>query len=535
MKNFSSRIIILALMMLVFIPLMAEDIFEPVRKGELEKIETLLTNDPSLLNVRGDSSRTPLLEAILARQLAVCKFLLEKGADVNLANKEGFSPLHFAAFTGEIELAKLLIAKGALLSANANVTEATPLDLAVNAGRREMVDLLVARGAPLNQKDKKGNTPLLKAVLAGQAEIAGLLIARGAVVNEKDASGSSSLLLAAMTGQIDLVKFLIENNADINAVNSFGSTPASVAAREGHPEIVELLIAKGANKESIKSPVLEGSYLGQKAPGLEPERFAPGVVSTEKSELNSVFSTDGSEFYFTIQSGPMKWNIMVMKREKDRWSKPEPASFSGQFSDVDLFITADGQKLFYCSNRPLEEKGAAKKDFDIWMVERKGDGWSKPRNLGAAVNSNDSEFYPSLTKDGTLYFQAQRPDSRGAKDIYRSRPLDGKYETIENIGDAINSDLFEGDALISPDEDYLIFSVDRSGGFGQGDLYISFRDANGSWTAPRNMGDKINSAYHENCPILTPDGKFLFFTRNGDIYWVDANVIQNLKGNQTQN
>ena len=156
------------------------------------------------------------------------------------------------------------------------------------------------------------------------------------------------------------------------------------------------------------------------------------------------------------------------------------------------------KKLFFCSNRPLEKKGAEKKDFDIWVVERDGDDSSKPKHMGAPVNSGESEFYPSLTKDGTLYFQSQRHDSRGSKDIYRSRPVDGKYKKIENVGDVINSELFEGDVLIAPEEDFMIYSVDRPDGFGRGDLYISFRTENDVWTAPKNMGNQINSEFNEN-------------------------------------
>ncbi|MCX6556248.1 MAG: ankyrin repeat domain-containing protein [Candidatus Aminicenantes bacterium] len=532
MRRMRNWLTVLSLLIFICMPLAADDIFAPVKKGELDSVKTLLEKDPALLNARGESDRTPLLEAVLSRQPAVFEFLLEKGADFNLVNKEGFAPVHFAAFLGETELVKMLIAKGAPLTVNANVIGATPLDLAVSAGRREMVELLIAKGAPLNLKDKKGNTPLIKAVLSGRAEIAGLLIHKGAAVDEKDQMGSTPLLLAALTGQKELAAWLIENKADINAANSLGGTPLSVAVREGHQEVVDLLVAKGASKDFLKQPVLEGDYLGQKIPGLAPERFAPGTVSTEKSELNSVFSADGKEFYFAVQSGPMKWVIMVMKQENGRWSKPLPASFSGQYSDVDLFITPDNKRLFYSSNRPLAENGAAKKDFDIWMVERTTDGWSKPSNPGSPINSAEAEFYPSLTADGTLYFQSQRPDTLGSRDIYRSRPTDGKYEKIENLGAAINSTLFEGDALIAPKEDFLVFSVDRPDSFGQGDLYISFRDANDGWTTPKNMGDKINSEYHENCPMLSPDGKFLFFTRNNDIYWVDALVIKNLQGGQ---
>ncbi len=531
MKIFTNRIVIMVLMVLIIVPLAAEDIFEPIKNGDLAKIKSILESDPGLLNAPNSNDRTPLMQALFSRQVSVFKFLLEKGADFNVTNKDGFTPLHFAVFSVQKELVEMLIAKGALIDANANVIAATPLDLAVSGKHKDIVELLIAKGAALDPKDKKGFTPLMKAISTGQADMVQILVNKGASLSEKDAMGNTPLLLAALTGQKVLSEWLIEKGADVNAMNELGGTPASVAARDGHQDIADMLIAKGANKESIVEPVLEGDYLGQKTPGTMPERFAPGIVSTEKNELNSVFSADGSEFYYAIQTGQMKWVIMVMKRVNDRWSKGAPASFSGQYSDVDLFITADGKKLFFCSNRPLEKNGAEKKDFDIWVVERDGDDWSKPKHMGAPVNSGESEFYPSLTKDGTLYFQSQRPDSRGSKDIYRSRPVDGKYKKIENVGDVINSELFEGDVLIAPDEDYMIYSVDRPDGFGRGDLYISFRAENDVWTTPKNMGDRINSEYNENCPILSPDGKFLFFTRNDDIYWLDASVIQDFREN----
>ncbi len=513
------------------IPLLAEDIFEPVKKGELAKVKTILEKNPDLLNARGEYDRTPLMQAALFHQIDIFKFLLEKGADFSLANKEGFTPLHFVAFNGEKELVELLITKGAAVNSNQNAIKAPPLDFAVSGGHKAIVELLLAKGAQLNLMDIRGNTPLLKAVSIAHADIVRLLLIQGSAVNEKDLMGSTPLLLAALYGRKDVVELLIQSGGDVNAINSRGSTPVSVAAREGYQDIVDLLLAKGANIESVKQPILEGDYLGQKKPGPVPELFAPGVVSTEKHELNSVFSADGREFYFTIQSGQMKWKIMVIKKENNRWSKPMLASFSGQYSDVDLFISPDGRKLFYCSNRPIEENGTAKNDFDIWVVERKNDNWSQPMHLGSPINSEEAEFYPSVTRDGTLYFQSRRADSRGARDIYRSKPVNDKYEKIENVGDVINSELFEGDALISPDEDYLIFSVNRPGGFGQGDLFVSFRDKNDRWTKPENMGDKINTEHNENCPILSPDGKFLFFTRNGDIYWLDAGVIQSFKEN----
>jgi ankyrin repeat protein len=526
MKNFKIILILLAILIFLFMPVLAEDIFEPIKKGDLGQVKAILEKNPDLLNVRGEYDRTPLLQAAFSNQTDVFRFLLEKGADFSLPDKEGFCPLHFVVFNGKRDLADLLISKGASIDSNTNVIKATPLHVAVFEAPKDLVELLIAKGASLNLKDTRGNTPLSTAVSNNRMDITRLLLGKGASIDEKDRIGNTPLLIAALNGQKDAAELLIAKGANVNAKNLRGGTPVSVAAREGQQDIVELLIAKGANKEDLKQTIMEGEYLGQEKPGLTPSMFAPNVVSTEKRELNSVFTPDGKEFYFSIQTGSMKWKIMVMKQENNRWSKPTVASFSGRYSDVDLFISPDGKKLFFCSNRPMEANGEPKKDFDIWVVERIKDDWSQPRNLGVPVNSKESEFYPSVTKDGVLYFISLRNGTMGAMDIYLSRPVNGKYEKVENVGDVINSELFEGDSFISPEEEYIIFSANRPGGYGEGDLYISFRDKNNRWTTPKNMGEKINTEYHENCPIVSPDGKFLFFTRSEDIYWVDAKVIR---------
>jgi len=131
-------------------------------------------------------------------------------------------------------------------------------------------------------------------------------------------------------------------------------------------------------------PRLAGPYLGQAPPGTTPRVFARNAVSTSDDELNSVFTPDGREFYFTIQGADTRWTIMRSALENGRWTQP-PASFSGKWSDVDLFITPDGRQLYFCSNRPLQ--GDLPKDFDIWVCEPSGAGWSEPRNMGWPINS----------------------------------------------------------------------------------------------------------------------------------------------------
>jgi len=306
-------------------------------------------------------------------------------------------------------------------------------------------------------------------------------------------------------------------------------------------------------KSTDQFSILSEEYLGQKKPGLIPEVFAPGIVCTGSSEFSSVFAPDGKEFYYTLSGVPFS-TILCMKQENNQWTKPQVAPFSGRHRDCDMNFSPDGKRLFFCSNRPLKGTGPPKEDSDIWLVERTVQGWSEPENLGSLINSNKNEYYPTFTRNGTLYFSSSREGGKGGGDIYRSKFVNGKFTKPENLGDAINTRFGEGDVFIAPDENYIIVTCyGRSDGIGSGDLYISARKKDGLWSELKNMGNTINSEANEHCPMLSHDGRFLFFTSrrsslksysgksityeekmktinshgNGmaDIYWVDANVI----------
>ena len=284
-------------------------------------------------------------------------------------------------------------------------------------------------------------------------------------------------------------------------------------------------------------PDVAGPYFGQEPPGMTAEIFAPGVISTERSEINSVFTPDGDEFYFTVWTQETGAIIMVTRQIDGRWTAPEKASFSNHRTDVDPAISHDGKRVFFSTRRSRsEEVDVSEGGFDIWFADRKEGGWSEEQYLGAVVNSGESQVYSTVTRDGTLFFQAVRDDGYGKADIYRSRLIDGVYQTPENLGPTINSENYEGDVFVAHDESYLIVSIyGRKDGFGGGDLYISFRDPDGSWSPLKNMGGAINSDKRDFCPMVTPDGKYLFFSSKrvgeGDIFWVDAKIIDALKDN----
>ena len=319
-----------------------------------------------------------------------------------------------------------------------------------------------------------------------------------------------------------------------------------------------LIVISAGHAQRDDLPVLKGPYLGQKPPGLTAEIFAPGIVSTGHSEFCSVFSPDGSEFYWSLSGAPYPV-IAVMSQYKGRWTEPAIASFSGKYLDYDMAFTPDGNRLFFCSRRPLDGNGPPTDHTDFWFVERQGAGWSEPRHLEGPINSKAQEYYPIFAQNGTLYFSSTRPGGFGGGDLYRARFANGTYQEPENLGSSINTENFEGDLFIAPDESYIIVTCyGRSDSLGSGDLYISFRREDGSWSSMKNMGASVNSAANEHCPILSPDGKYLFFSsgrsrhpdyskeaitysekmkmmnswgngRNEDIYWIDARIIDNLR------
>jgi Tol biopolymer transport system component len=315
--------------------------------------------------------------------------------------------------------------------------------------------------------------------------------------------------------------------------------------------MLTIFIIGGDLTSKEEFPVLKGPYLGQKPPGMTPEIFAPGIISTNMNAAKIAFSPDGKRMAFTLMNYNHSFYTMVfMKQENGVWSKPEVAPFSGKYHDSEPYYSLDGTQLFFNSDRPLDGQKEPK-DYDIWVVERKESVWGKPVNLGFTVNSDKNEVNPAVSQNGTLYFSSNRDGGRGKNDIYMSKLINGKYAKPENLGDAINTSFFESGPYIAPDESYLIFNRYRSH-TGSG-LHISFRKNDGSWSTAINMNTE-RTGFHG---FVSPDSKYLFFTSsrnpyfpypdhhltydeiikifnsplNGstNIYWMDAKIIEDLK------
>jgi Tol biopolymer transport system component len=273
-------------------------------------------------------------------------------------------------------------------------------------------------------------------------------------------------------------------------------------------------------------------YFGQIPPGLKPEKFAPGIISTDENEQNGIFSPDGKEFYFTKVTKKFEFIPFRIKITDNAYGEAEVCDIYDAYQGGEIFISPNGDKLFFTASI-----GRTPPNADIFCQIRTKEGWGKAFDIGIPVNTEGIEGYPCVSRDGTLYFYARREDSVGNFDLYSSKYKNGNYATPENLGSGINTQYNEFNPCISPDGSYLIFnSGDRPGNLGKGhDLYISFREENGSWSEAVNMGKDINSPESDYSAVVTADRKYIFFSsrrspdKNADIYWFDADYVKELK------
>lgn len=249
------------------------------------------------------------------------------------------------------------------------------------------------------------------------------------------------------------------------------------------------------------------------APPATPTVVGAGTVSTDAVEHNASVTPDGSRLYFTRNTaswgqGGGQSTILVSEATEDGWGEPEPAPFSGEHNDSDAFVSPDGSRLFFVSDRPTPDGSSA--GDDIWVVSLAGGGLGEPTHV-AGVNSHRDEYSPVVAADGTLYFASARTGGLGQGDLYSAEPTDGGYSPPVNLGPSVNSPFGEWNVVVDPEERILVFessgrALNRSE---PGDLYVSFSTDDG-WSASRPL-DAINTPGSDLMPRFSPGGDVLYY------------------------
>lgn len=256
------------------------------------------------------------------------------------------------------------------------------------------------------------------------------------------------------------------------------------------------------------------SYLGQEPPGSTAKPFAPGMLSKEGWVLGGDFGPDSKEFYMVNPNqGGYDAQVIVFRKDGRTWS---------QHKFLQTHST-DSNRL-YSKNK---------------FIERTETGWSEMKSIGPLFEREDwGIMRVSASKMGTYVF-----DDYKSNDVIRiSRIKDGQREAPKLLGKEINVGKWTAHPNIAPDESYLIWDSEREGGYGDSDIYVTFRQPDGSWGKAINLGDKVNTVHADFSSWITPDGKYLFFWRTEDKikadgstyrvsgkYWVSTQVIEDLR------
>lgn len=263
----------------------------------------------------------------------------------------------------------------------------------------------------------------------------------------------------------------------------------------------------------IALAILHSYCIAQQVGLVKP--FLPEIFGQFPNVRDMAITSDKNEIYFTVETYKKEFSaIYFIRKTTSGWSVPEVAPFSGQYRDLEPFLTANGLRLYFASARPLDLKSKTQKDIDIWYVERndRTSPWGAAINAGNTINSSKDEFYPSVSLSGNIYFTRQADDPKRKEDIYVSELKNDSYTTPVALNDSINGNTYEYNAFVAPDESYIIFtSYGRKGDLGGSDLYISKKNKQGSWLAAEHMG-AINSNKIDYCPFVDISTNTLYFT-----------------------
>jgi len=554
MKKSISIVVIFAVALIFSQSIFAQEIFDAIRSSNLAKVKELVEKDPQMVNARNARRSTPLHIAADLDHVDMARYFIKKGADVNAINGDRKAPLFYAR---QVDMAELLVEKGADINLEA-YNKNTAVVWSLFYKRREVAEYLLEKGARLPDPGaelylqclinslKSGSTKYLEHYIRSgfnpydeseaksnllhyasesqSSELISKLISLRVPVDEANIFGLTPLHIAALNGNLEVAKRLVRKGAARDLRTNNGKTAYNLAVESQKDGVAEYLKSVGADQGPQRYPVLTGEYAGQPKPGVKAVPFAPGIVTDQESNGHGAMTItpDGNEMYWSDQNRSTgRIVIKRIKRINERWGMPE--IFKTGY-DVP-FISPVGNKMYFTQWRVPTKWGVK---TIIGSMERTASGWSEPTALPDIINAVPNiHWQVSVDNKGNIYFAdfgSPTVDPR----IYSSEYKNGEYGTPKLIETL--KDVRAYSPYIAPDGSYLIISNQQEG------LTILFRKKDGSWTQETILADHLGKTGW--CPMVTPDGKYLFFIAALDgmnrPYWADAGFIEDLRKKELQ-
>jgi outer membrane protein OmpA-like peptidoglycan-associated protein len=200
-------------------------------------------------------------------------------------------------------------------------------------------------------------------------------------------------------------------------------------------------------------------------------------------------------------------------------------SINSEVSEYYPTITLDGRKLIFTRRVNNDNE-------DFYESDKLDDHWTKAKALVGNINTNLNEGAQNVSQDGQwlIFTGCNFPDGFGSCDLYISFLTAQGWSTPENLGSTINTEFWESAPSLSPDKRDLYFSSNRPGGYGGNDIYVTHRMQNGRWSDPENLGPEINTAGDESAPFIHADNQTLYFTSSGHLGYGGDDLYLSRKG-----
>ena len=297
-------------------------------------------------------------------------------------------------------------------------------------------------------------------------------------------------------------------------------------------QIVTLMVFLGMGSIGLcTQPFAVGPYLGQTPPGSTAEVFAPGLITDTRPQMwesHGTFSTDGNTFCYLrcpIRHSPRVGGVFIIENTNQGWTAPKLIESIGEYSPWAPCLSPDANSIYFARAFPESKR-------DLYRCDRTPHGWAVPQVLGPPLSSPSNEISCSIAANNSIYFGSIRKGGPfgGISIIFAAPFVNNTWPQATYISMHNQQEGRPADPGIAPDESFMVFTaINLPGGYGHRDIYLTLRLPDGTWSKPRNLGPRINSTYIEQSPRISPDKKYLFFTRgNGwdprkhssDIYWV---------------